>query len=50
MALSSPHHVAKGEIGVPHYLLEESFPQIVLAVDRDSRPAPIGMNEDGMAS
>ena len=34
----------------PHNLVEDSFPQIPFAVDRDSRPAPVGMNEDGRAS
>jgi hypothetical protein len=47
---SSPHHVVKGQLGVPHNLVEESFPQIAFAVDGDSRPAPVGMNEHGMAS
>jgi len=49
--LASPlHHVVKGKLGIPHNLAEDSFPQIAFAVDRDSRPAPVGMNEDGMAS
>src|SRR3989442_10467059 len=45
---SSLQHVVKGQLGVPHNF--DSFPQIAFAVDRDSRPAPVGMNEDGMAS
>ena len=49
--LASPlHHVVKGKLGIPHNLAEDSFPQIAFGVDRHSRPAPVGMNEDGMAS
>ena len=47
---SSLQHVVKGQVGVPHNLVEDSFPQIAFAVDRDSRPAAVGMNEHGMAS
>ena len=47
---SSLQHVVKGQLGVPHNLVEDSFPQIAFAVDRESRPAPVGMNEDRMAS
>jgi hypothetical protein len=43
-------HVVKGQFGVPHNLVEDSFPQVALAMDRDSRSPPVGMNEDGMAS
>jgi hypothetical protein len=49
-AASSLHHVVKGQLGIAHDLPKEAFPQITLTVDRDSRPAPVGMNEDSVAS
>ena len=47
---SSLRHVVNGQLGVPHNLVEDAFPQIAFAVDGESRPAPVGMNEHGMAS
>jgi hypothetical protein len=46
----SVHHVVKGDLRIPHDLAKDTFAQIALAVDRDSGPAPVGMNEDRMAS
>jgi len=48
-ATSSLQHVVKGQFGVPHNLVEDSFPQIAFAMDRDGRPAPVRMDEDSMA-
>ena len=44
------HHVVKSKLRIPHDLAKDSFAQIAFAVDRDSGSAPVGMNEDRMAS
>lgn len=47
---SSLYHVVKSKLRIPHNLAEDSFAQIAFAMNGDSGPAPVGMNEDRMAS
>jgi len=46
----SVQRVVISELRIPHDLAKESFAKIAFAVDRDSGSAPVGMNEDRMAS